>query len=200
MASPFDRLMTTIRPHLPGAIDEAIRQELFFTCTEFFRLSNTWQERLDLRLPANSREGEIMPYAGRIERLLHVEDLDGGYVRGAVMAQPDISGAAMITMPYHNEAARDFVAVVAMTVADPVNRDAYPIVPGEIVSRYTEELISGILSRMMAQPAKPYTNLTLAQYHLLKFKGGAARAKNAMKTGHTEGSQAWSFPQTFNRR
>ena len=29
MATPFDRLITTIRPHLPGAVDEAIRQELF---------------------------------------------------------------------------------------------------------------------------------------------------------------------------
>lgn len=201
MATPFDRLMTTIRPHLPGALDDAIRQELFLTCDEFFKKSDVWRERIEFTVATGSREGEIMPFAGRIERLMGVVTLPDNYpVRGAVLGQLDISGAAPVYLRHGDNTGGDYEAVVSLTVADPVTRDAYPIVPGEIVTRYTSELIHGILARMMAQPSKPYTNLSLAQFHLLRFRGGTSRAKNEMKTGNTQGSQAWAYPQTFNRR
>jgi hypothetical protein len=192
MATPFDRLMTTIRPHLPGAIDEAIRQELFMMCTEFFKISDTWREDIDVTLQPNKTEVDIMPFAGRIERLLYVTQ-DGRGVKGVTM--PDLQ---TLRFPFPSETGGNYVATVSLTVSDPITRDAYPIVPYEIVQRYNEEMMHGILARMMAQPSKPYTNLQMASFYMRKFKGGASRAKNAANTGNTKNSQAWSYPQTFN--
>lgn len=197
MATPFDRLMVTIHPHLPGAVDNAIRQELFFACLDFFKKSNVWQEKIDFTLKAGVRIAEIMPFSGRIERLMSVEDDKGNPITGAMMSD---TSSGILVMPYEATADTPYKATVALTVTDPVSRDAYPIIPYEIVQRYTEELMHGTIARMMAQPSKPYSNPSLAQFYLVKANSGAARAKNAMKTGNTEGSQAWQFPQTFNRR
>jgi hypothetical protein len=197
MASPFDRLMDTIRPHLPGAVDNAIKQELFMTCLDFFKRSGAWQEEITFTLKSKRNTGEVMPFSGRIERLMWVTTMENRPVMGAIM--PDTANG-VIHMPFTAEVDTQYKAVLALTVTDPISRDAFPIVPFEIAQKYTEELIDGILSRMMAQPSKPYTNLALGQYHMTKFLGGASRAKNEVLAGSTFGSQRWSFPQTFNRR
>ncbi len=194
MATPFDRFITTIRPHLPGAVDEAIRQELFVVAQDFLRRSQAWQEDIEFTLPANSRTVEIMPFAGRIDRLIGVTK-DGYPVHRAYM-----SPIGTVHMPFSPSAPEEYVAKVALVVSDPVTRDAYPIIPYEIVERYFDGLISGVCSRMMAQMSKPYTNLPLAQFHLSKFRGEASRARNEVATGHTNGSQNWTFPQTFATR
>lgn len=196
MASPFDRLMTTIHPHLPGAIDNAIKQELFSVCQTFFEDSNAWREDIDLTLAANVTEAEIMPYTGRIKRLLYVTNSDGFPVTGVIM--PDTE-AGLIQFP-SSTGAGNYVATVALTVSDPASRDAFPIVPQPLVSKYWQVLMWGILSNMMVQPSKPYINLSLAQYYASKFRGGIARARNAENAGNTKNSQTWAYPQSFNRR
>lgn len=197
MASPFDRIMDTIRPHLPGAVDNAIRQELFLVCDEFFKRSDAWREEIPFVLQAGKKTAEVMPFAGRIERLLFVKNTDGLGVRGATM--PNTTDG-LIAMPYAAQDNVNYSATVSLTVSDPVTRDAYPIIPYDIVQKFTAEFKDGILAAMMAQPSKPYTNITMAQVYMIKFRSGAARAKNATNTENTEGSQRWAFPQTFNRR
>lgn len=192
MSTPFKRLMETIRPHLPGAIDDAIRQELYLTCLEFFRRSNSWREEIDFTLQPGKDTAYITPSAGRIERLMSVSG-DGGHdVRGAFIVERDI-----IKMPHSAASPEKYTAVVALRVSDPVSRDSYPIVPYDLVERYTEELIHGILARMMAQPSKPYTNLSLAQFYLTRFRAGISRAKVSVASGDTFGSSSWHFPRNF---
>jgi len=166
-------------------------------CQDFFNRSEAWREEIPFSLPAGERSAEIMPFAGRIERLLYVKGSDGRPINGALM--PDVYNG-LVTMPHAPNQNEKYVAVVVVTVSDPVSRDAYPIVPFEIANRYTTELMHGVLYRMMSQQSKPYTNLSLAQFYLAKFIGGASRARNAINTQNTNGAQAWMFPQTFNRR
>lgn len=196
MATPFDRLMTTIRPHLPGALDEAIRQELFFACHEFFERTDVWTEDQSFTVLRDTDFGEIMPFSGRVVRLLGVE-FEGRSVRGVTLSEFDSTGTAKVKMPHKETTTHEYIARVSLTVSDPLTRDAYPIVPVEIVTRYTEALMHGILGRMMMQPSKPYTNLQLAQVHTVKFRGEMSRARNEKKEGNTAGSQAWAFPRTF---
>lgn len=195
MSSPFDRLMNTIRPHLPGSVDQAIKQELYFACLDFFKRSEAWRENIDFVLPADRVLVDVMPFAGRIERLNYVRDFDEYPVRGAYMETP---GEIRFRTPFDRN--KSMTANVTLVVTDPTTRDAFPIVPGPIVERYTEELMHGVLARMMAQPSKPYTNVGLAQFHLQQFRGGANRARNAVNKGHTLGSQNWHFPQSFAHR
>lgn len=194
MATPFDRLMNTIRPHLPGAIDDAIRQELFMVCREFFAKSSAWRETLEFTPEAGEKEAFVMPFAGKIERLISVE-IGGRDVRGATFLPPDT-----VVMPFEGDGSKEYNATFAMTVSDPITRDAYPIAPDYLVERYTQTLIHGILMNMMAQPSKPYTNPAMAQFHMRKFNGGWQRALNDTKTGNTVGSQRWRFPRTFMTR
>lgn len=196
MASPFDRLMDTIRPHLPGVVDQAVKLELFPTCHEFFRKSDAWRECIDFTLEAGKSTAEVTPYTGRIERLIGILQ-EQRQVAGVTM--PDTKNGVVV-FPFAASNNTQYTAVVSLTVSDPVSRDAFPIVPYDLVEKYWEELMHGILSRMMAQPSKPYTNLTLGQFYMSKFNGGISRAKNATNTGNTYRSQNWSFPQTFNRR
>lgn len=196
MATPFDRLMDTIRPHLPGSVDLAIKQELFPTCHEFFRRSDAWRECIDFTLKAGKNTAEVTPYTGRIERLVYV--LEGDRQVGGVSMPDTING--VVLFPFAASDDTPYTAVVALTVSDPVARDAFPIVPYNLVTQYWEELMHGILARMMAQPSKPYTNPPMAQFYMTKFNGGISRAKNAVNTGNTYRSQNWAFPQTFNRR
>lgn len=195
MASVFDRLMNTIRPHLPGAVDEAIRQELFMVCDEFFRRSTSWREEIDFTLTADQRTAEIMPIAGYITQLLYASTADGRGIRGATL--PQVGDVSTISLPYAPNVSTDYKATVALTVSDPVTRDAYPIVPADLVKRYTPDLINGVLARMMAQPSKPYTNTGMAQFYMTKFNGGISRARNNANEGSTKSSQNWAFPQTF---
>lgn len=192
MSTPFKRLMATVKPHLPGAIDDNIRQELFLACHEFFRRSNVWREDIEFTLKAGKNTAYITPSAGKIERLMYVTG-EGGYpVQGARM-----EGFDKIHMPYQGDGKARFTATVALLVSDPVTRDAYPIVPYDVVERYTEELIHGILARMMAQPSKPYTNMSLAQFYLTRFRAGISRAKVSKQIGNTFGSSNWTFPRNF---
>lgn len=189
MATPFDRLMNTIRPHLPGAIDDAIKQELFLVCDDFFKKSNVWRETIDVVHRAGTDTADFMPFSGRVQRLMAVQD-DGRVVRGVHISAPEV-------LKFRHKASSDTTlqATFALTVNDPLSRDAFPVVPWQLVEAHQDVLISGILARMMAQMNKPYTNLPLANFHLSRFRGGTARAKNEANEGETYGSSNWRFPR-----
>lgn len=188
----FERLMTTARPHLPGAVDDAIRQELFLVCHDFYKKSQAWREEIDFTILRGDTSGMVMPFAGKIDTLLWVEDKGGFPVRGAYMPESNV-----VALRHPAQETGQYKAFVNLTVTDPTTKDAYPIVPAAVVEEYTDELLSGLLARMMAQPNKPYTNLPLAQFHNSKFNGGAARAYNSVNTGNVRGGQRWAFPQNF---
>ena len=197
MATPFDRLMDTIRPHLPGSVDQAIRQELFSACQEFFGESNVWREDCELVLKLDEDEAEIMPYTGQIKRLLYVTDSDGAPVRGVIM--PDtVQGS--LKFPYKANGDSNYTATVSITPSDPISRDAFPIVPYDLVTKYWREIMWTLLAQMMVQPNKPYTDLSMAALYNSKSKGGIARARKTTNAGNTQNSQTWMFPQSFNRR
>lgn len=197
MASAFDRIMDTARPHLPGSIDDAIRQELFGVCQEFFGESNTWREHIDTVLKYDENMAEIMPYSGQIKRLLHVLDKDKTPVQRVILTDP-IQG--VLRFPFKANGDTDYTAVVAIIPSDPVDRDAFPIVPYDLITMYWREIMHGLLAAMMAQPSKPYTNPTGVALYTSKFKGGIARARNRANAGETKNSQNWRYPQSFNRR
>lgn len=195
MATPFDRLMTTIKPHLPGAVDQAIHLELFGVCHDFFDRSNVWQEEIEFNAKANKQDIEILPTAGRCNRLMGVKTLEGRPVYGCIL-----SGENTIRLPYAPSSDTDYIAVVALTVSDPTSKESLPIAPYDIVQTYTQDLIHGICANMMIQPSKPYTNPALATAHGIAFRSGAARAKIDNNVGNTYGSTKWAYPQSFRTR
>ena len=96
--------------------------------------------------------------------------------------------------------AQIFTARLALTISDPVMRDGYPEFPQWAYDKHSETVLSGLLGRMMSQPAKPYTNMQLSVYHMRRFRDGIARAKVEAMHQNVYRAQSWRFPQTFARR
>ena len=194
MANAFDRLMLSIKPYLPGVLDDALKTELFLVMYEFFKWSDAWQEPVDFTVLGGQNTADIYPFMGRIQKMIQVLDTDKRNVPATMPVIPTV----VLRSPVNTDT--DLTCVVSLTVTDPTTRDAFPLVPFELIEKHLDVLIAGMLSHMMAQPSKPYTNTQMAQYHYMKFKGGCARAKNDIKAENTQGAQSWAFPQTFANR
>lgn len=186
------RMMNNARIHLPGATDDTIRLELFNVLNDFFQQSNIWQERIDFRVHPDVLDYELAPSdVSTISSLLSIETNSGLPVAGSMMVPGEL---LLVQSP--NEAGV-YTAVVSLTVNEPTNKEGYPQIPAWILNKYGVEILDGLLGRMMAQPAKPYSNERMAIYHTRKFKGGIAAAKTNTTHKNVYRGQAWRFPRTI---
>lgn len=183
------RLMENVRIHLPGALDDAIRLELFNTADEFFKYTRSWQEDIVFETGAGETSYEIDPDEdGTIISLLAIENASETPVRGT-MAVPGI--VILDTEPSQVE---ELTATVALTVVDPVRTDDYPRLPDWFLTKYYDAVLDGLLSRMMLQPAKPYTNERLALLRGRTWRAKLASAKAEALHKNRQGGQTWRFP------
>lgn len=204
MSNPeLNRLMDNARIKLPGALDSAIKMELFNVFKEFFIHTNIWEEDIPFDVTATTLSRvtapeaytyEVVPTEGTIIRLLGVRD-EQGYGVGATMATP-----GHIILNRSPNVGGTFTATVVKTVSDPVTRQEYPVFPGWILENYFEEILHGLLGKTMAHIAKPYSSPQMAQYHLRFFQAGMSRASRESQHKNLYGAQSWRFPQTFTRR
>jgi hypothetical protein len=196
----MNRLMDHARIRLPGAVDAAILLELFSVLKEFFITSNAWQEKiefsvtptdLDYYIDPDAYTYDVVPTQGTITRLLVVQNGQGTPVH-ATMQSP-----GSIVLHSSPSAPATYTATVALTVSDPVTRDGYPQFPEWVLHKYFNEMLDGLLGRMMSQIAKPYSNTTLAVVHLRKFKQGISIAKVEASRKNVYRAQSWRFPKSF---
>lgn len=204
-ASSLIRLMDTARLHLPSALEGTMRLELFNVLKEFLQRTNIWQDELDVDvLPATYDYPLSVNQAGTfINRLLWLEGArsdttipESGPRRDGILLTP---GAGVETLriaspPSTNET---WYAHVALSVADPTDSDGIPYIPDWIMDKYHAVLLEGLLERMMAQPAKPYSNVQGVALHGRRFKDGIATARAEAMHKFTYGSNSWAFPRSF---
>jgi hypothetical protein len=81
-------------------------------------------------------------------------------------------------------------------VAEPTTQGELPVAPAWVLKVYREHIMDGVLGRMMSQKQKPYTDATLAMYHLKRFRAGIAIARTAAMRQNTFGAQNWRFPRS----
>lgn len=204
MSSPeLNRLMDNARIKLPGALDGAIRLELFNVLKEFFIKTNIWEEDIPFDVTPTSLSRvtnpeaytyEVVATEGVIIRLLSVRD-NQGFGVGATMALP-----GYIVLNQSPNTAVTYTATVAKTVSDPVTRGDYPVFPAWVLESYFEEIMHGLLGKVMSHIAKPYTSPQMSQYHLRHFQSGMSRASTESQHKNLFSAQNWRFPQTFTRR
>jgi hypothetical protein len=188
---PLDRIVTTASIRLVGALSTTILYELFSVVDELLKETGLWKDDLSFNTVVGKLNYNVAAPAGQILRLSYVTDAGGGS-QWATMPTPGqiILGLAPATV-------QAYVATVVLSVVDPVTRDAYPLLPKWIATKYNGVILDGILGHMMSQSSKPYTNEQLAVYHLRRFRSGIAVARADALHNHTEGNQSWSFPQAF---
>lgn len=199
----MNRLMDNVRIRTPGALDATIKFELFSVLNEFFQDSNIWYEDLTFAVTPSTLTYlqdptvftfTLVPTMGTPNRLMFVMNSDG-LQQAAYMPVP--GDVILRELP---SSADTYTARLGLTVTDPVTREGYPEFPAWILNKYGNDILDGVLSRMMAQVAKPYSNPTMAQYHARKFKGAVSQAKVEAQHQNVYRGQSWRFPQTFARR
>jgi hypothetical protein len=193
--SDIQRLMNNLRVSLPGAIDSAMQLEIFNVMNDFFQSTKAWQEDIPFTTVVARTSYDIVPASvSQIDSLMVVLDPNSFPVDAAMQ----IPGT--VTLRVSPTVVQQLVATVALTITDPVDRDNYPVFPQWLLSKHNDTIKSGVLARMMAQPAKPYTNAALATFHQRNFDGGCSKARIEARRKNTFGTQTWRFPSSFGVR
>lgn len=188
----LDRLMDDARVALPGALDEAIKHSLFAVLDEFFRATEVWKETVEFAVNTTDTEYEVDPEevpSAKIVRLIEVKNPD------EIQIYATMETIGVIELDTAPTQAETWTARFCLTVGDPVTTLAMPVFPEWILAKYREGFLSGVLGKMYMQPAKVYSNQTLAVYHLRRFESVKAQGKRDAKHKNVSGAQAWSFPR-----
>lgn len=198
-----NRLLDNARVQLAGALDGAIWQEMFNVFSDFCNRTDLWYEDQTLVLSA-------APYAvgdtfalpvvtsGRPNRLLYVLDASS-LARRMTMPTPG-------TLEFVNavDQVQTWTARVSYCPDDPVETTGslrgIPQLPAWILEKYHLGLLAGVVGTMMTQVSKPYTNPTMAKYHLTKYMNAVSEGKNDARRQNLYGAQNWNFPAGFGGR
>lgn len=189
------RLMTNLRIRLPGAIDDAIKFEVYNALNDFFQGSNIWREDIPVPITSGVKEYALTPTgAANIVRLINVVDNNSIPVDAWLDLE---TGDLVLGMTPSTDTT--YTAQVVLTVNEPLDREDYPVFPTWVLNLYMNDITDGVLGRMMSQPAKPFSNAQLAAYHARSFQSAIANARAEANRNYAYSSQRWRFPQTFNR-
>lgn len=215
-------LLNQARVKLPGSSDAGIKHELYETLHEFFDTTNAWKQDVQIQVQPLIQAYNVSVGSGQIIRLFTV--LDQNLIQQpAVLMAPSLpgppggstAGPLSINTPPNPSTMADFMtltlqlqysnpqifAVSLITnVTLPNDNSGIPDMPDWTLAKFGRVILDGLLGKMMAQPSKSYTQDTLSQYHLRRFRDGMAMVRVAMIRSNSVGSQNWVYPQQFRTR
>jgi hypothetical protein len=215
-SAALDRLMTSVRTRLPGALDTAIQNELFIVVDEFLKGSTVWRQMMLVPVQAGTVQYDLAldDQPALMDQLIGVWD-----VSNSVTPQPNDDNwwvtavtqgiPVYATMPVPGSLllknspsqAGNYAVITACTANAPTTKDGFPRVPVWICDKYAHtDWLDGLLGKMMSQPAKPYSNQQYAVYHLRRFRTAIARARVQANRENIYRGQRWRFPQNFSVR
>lgn len=196
MSLVINRLMDNVRTHLPGAVDTAIKLELFNVLNDFFQNSHAWTEDVPFGVTPSATQYSIEQESlATISQLMGVVNSAQLPVAGVMPVPGEI---LLRDAPSQSDT---YTATVVLTVADPVSsKTGLPEFPAWVLDNYFTGILDGLLGRMMAQPAKPYSNPQLALVRTRSFKSTTAQAKTDALNKNLNNGQTWRFPQHFATR
>lgn len=193
-------------PRLPGALSNVVEGEITQTVYNFCRESTAWRDMIyAVDIDINDREVELTYGDGteanvsgvlrvyysnkQLSQYSHAPwETSSSAPMGFTSKPDDPSVIVLSTIP----STAITGALDAYVYLEPVNpTDALPSV---ILNEFWEIVFDGALGRMYSHPEKPYTNPTLAQYHLRRYRNGTRRARDQANRGFTGNAQNWVFP------
>jgi hypothetical protein len=181
--------MDLARTSLPGALDTMIYMELSNALNEFFKQTNAWQITAPFTTQSGVSRYTLSSYcSSEIIRLMGVVNSDG-IACDATMGEP--GEVLLATTP---TAGVSMVATFAVA-SEITNQE--PDIPEWVLSKYFTEILDGLLGRMKAQIAKPYSSPQTAVIHLRRFRQGISSARVHENRQSTHRAQRWRFPKTF---
>jgi hypothetical protein len=188
----YDRVMANLRANVPGARDPALIQELFNTIDEGCRTVRLWTETVAIPLQVGVSTYTLTASAGAI---VDVVDVSHATLRlHDVLFDPNSDLVDLGVDPSARDVATPAFAVLRLV---PHSADELSTtLPDSFWAANHQLLLDGVLGRLMAQAAKPYSSPKLAEYHLRRFRNALQETRYAT-TGR---GRAWRFPAATTRR
>jgi hypothetical protein len=201
-----EMFLNNARVHLTGASDAGIKLELFNTIKVFLKDSNSWLEHIRVPVTAGTQEYLVTPRnGGQIIRIEAIRDGNWFPVKAAMPNIPTLTVYQPVQMTTPPVSANDtslggdkpWWLLAIKNIDLPRTKEELPVAPDFVLKRYSEAILSGVLSRMMIQPQKSYSNPQLGAYHRKLFLDGIVEARQEAWTQNLFGGQRWIFPQTW---
>lgn len=201
----LDLWLQDMLPRTPGAVRKVVRRELVNAIREFYEQSFAWRVATGPKdLLANKKQYYLTPY--------------DPYTDVVGVMGVELDGQPLFPLPRrprYSERTSDVPTAYWLETPDTVRLWPLPtkdqddsllflvaLTPKQTVrhlpkiarTHHYDALLDGALGRMYSHPAKPYSNPTLAQYHLQRFRAAIGKYAGLAKKGYTQ-SAGWSFPR-----
>lgn len=186
-----DRLLQQLRVAHPGVLDEVIKEELWEVLNDLCREAKVWRETINITLVEGDNTYPVAVDGAEIVEVYSVshETMD---VSNVVYEFGNI--AILSATPTATDVLEPLKLVAALTPALVPNVDVEVWIPGDLWSLLHATLLAGTKARLMAQPAKPYSNPQLAAYYTREYRSLKAIEKRRIEVGNVHGAQTWTFP------
>lgn len=183
------RFRDNCRVNLPGALDGAIDVELFNVIDEMCRTVPFDLREFNADLVAGDLLVTVTPPANTT--LLTVFTVSHVLVDG-IAYDPDEKRLIMPSAVTAEQAASP--VIVEASVAPAPGATAAQLITDRLWERGYDCILSGVLGRMMAQPAKPYTNPVFAVNHIRRFRQKMSLLADETLRAQQPGATSWRFP------
>lgn len=201
----LDTWLRDLMPLTPGCIPKVRKRALILACREFFERSAAWRVVVGpRRLTANKKRYYMSPYDAYAD-IVHVFSVElRGYplrklTRRPAGVEPDASEPTSYFLespeqvrlwPQAKVTVDDALTFyVALTPKQSVTH-----LPRVAATHFYDAIFDGAAGRLLGQPAKPYTNPSLATYHMQRFNAAIGKFAGAAKGGFA-GAPSWNFPR-----
>lgn len=186
-----DRLIDNALVHVPSSTKNALRLELWNVLDDFCRDTMAWGETVAVPLVADVASYLVAPAGTEVVQVSSVahETLN---VDAAVF---ELGYLILDPVPTVDDALTPLTAACILTPSLTAGADLENLVPLDLLTRWHNALLAGLISAMMAQPAKPYSNPQLAAYHRRRYLSDRAHARRWADTLGEVGLQMWRFPR-----
>lgn len=208
MTAPF---MDLIKPHLTGAVESAIQQQLDLAVAYFLKQSLLWKQELGPYDVDGDEPTMSLSLTSPVRRVAFIHGVwfNGVKLRAVNDSKPlalwdtatkPTDFMAELPETLHLKPVPTEFYVDALIIDASVYPDSADDAPAWLGERFEEEIVSGTLARMMLQPDKPYTNTKMAQYHDIMFRNGYNSARRTAMATFQYGGQPWQYPYFAGRR
>jgi hypothetical protein len=195
-----------ILPRTPSIVRAVARRELILTAREFYKESTAWRGVVESVFWSDNTYGHTVASPDVNAEILQVLAVEVNGVELTAKVQRPVGergdGTPTLWYPTGPDTIEiwptpeqyDDDVLVRVALIPTVTATTLPDVA---MRSHYEALLDGVLGRLYAHPAKPYSNQQLGAYHLNRFRNAIAAAKGETIQGGFAG-QNWQYP-TFGK-
>jgi len=196
--------------YVPGVHRSVLKRQLILACREFFEQSHAWRAAVG---PVDVIENQNTYMLSPFNSTTDVVAVKGVWINGIpvdpIIQRPSFAAGQTPPVPTNNQPfgyymlrpdilalyptpGKTLVSALQVQVALKP-KSSVKQVPHIAVTDFYDAIMNGVLYRILNQPAKPYSNPSLALYFEQKFRTAIGLYAGMAKKGFNNGA-SWTFP------